>query len=195
MLLVTMPTTPGENDLSSVTTEANGIKDRFRNLNKVETLDRPSAKRVLQVLSDYDIVHFACHGVSSPNPADSHLLLLKELAEEVDKLSVKDIAALKLPAASLDYLSACSTAACTSLDLIDEVTHIASAFQIAGFRHVVGTLWPSYDEACQQMAVSFYAALSQGDDVAVSYRTAIMELMKQKPLNPLHWAPFIHFGA
>lgn len=134
------------------------------------------------------------------NPADSHLLLLKEPAlntytEEVDQLRVKDIAALKLPTARLAYLSACSTAESTSPRLIDEVTHIVSSFHIAGYIHVIGTLWPSEDQACQEMAVYFYSALSKTDDVAVSYSTAILRLMKEKPAQPLYWAPFIHFGA
>jgi len=190
-----MPTTPGEDSLPGVTREADEINHRLRDFVNVEILNRPTASGVLQVLPGYSIAHFACHGVSAINPADSHLLLLKERIEEVDRLRVKDIAALKLPAAKLAYLSACSTAESTSSTLADEVTHIVSSFHIAGFVHVIGTLWPSQDQACQKMAVDFYSALSKTDDVAVSYRTAIMGLMKEKPSQPKYWAPFIHFGA
>ena len=132
----------------SASAEAAGIKSILRN-STVEILKQPSVGRVLKVLSGYGIAHFACHGVSEINPADSHLLLLKEfkqvlplkeLTEEVDKLRVKDIAALKLPLARLAYLSACSTAQSTSSSLADEVTHIVSSFHIAGFVHVIGTL-------------------------------------------------------
>jgi len=198
MLLVTMPTTPGAGSLSGVAKEADGIKHNF---STVETLERPSAAHVLQLLPGFSIAHFACHGVSDINPADSHLLLLKESilhdvrTEEVDKLRVKDIAALKLPAARLAYLSACSTAESTSSSLLDEVTHVVSSFHIAGFTHVIGTLWSSDDQACHKMGVEFYSALSKTDNVAVSYRTAIMGLMKEKPAQPMYWAPFIHFGA
>jgi len=200
-----MPTTPGESPLGGVTEEANGMKHILRDFSKVEILERPTAELVLQVLSAYQVAHFACHGVSHINPADSHLLLLRQrkegvgpihpLVDSVDKLRVKDIAALKLPVARLAYLSACSTAQSTSSRLADEVTHIVSSFHIAGFAHVIGTLWPSEDAACQKMAVGFYSALSKTDDVAVSYRTAIMELMEEKPAQPMYWAPFIHFGA
>ena len=160
----------------------------------VETLETPTAECVLQALSGYSIAHFACHGVSSINPAHSHLLLLKGTGD-VDKLRVKDIAALKLPTARLAYLSACSTANSTSPSLVDEVTHIVSSFHIAGFINVIGTLWPSQDEACHKLAAEFYSTLSKTDDVAVSYRHAVLELMRQKPSQPLYWAPFIHFGA
>ena len=199
--------------MDNVPKEAEEIKRSLRNFSTVETLtlQRPTAERVLQVLPGFSIAHFACHGVSEVNPADSHLLLLKEsishddlrmevldkrcVKEKVGKLYAKDIATLKLPEARLAYLSACCTADSTSSKLVDEVTHIVSSFHIAGFAHVVGTLWPSEDEACQKMAVDFYSALSKTDNVAVSYRTAIMGLMKQKPLEPIYWAPFIHFGA
>ena len=194
MLIVTMPTTPGESPLGA-TEEADAITQSLHDFNTVECLERPSAERVLKHLPAYSIAHFACHGVSSRNPADSHLLLLKDDIAEVDKLRVKDIAALKLPAARLAYLSACSTADSASSKLIDEVTHITSSFHIAGFVHVIGTLWPSQDEACQKMALAFYSALRDTDDVARSYRTAIMGLMEEKPMQPCYWAPFIHFGA
>ena len=117
----------------------------------VEILEQPTAECVLQALPNYSIAHFACHGVSSANPEDSHLLLLKASKSsdslstpEADKLCVEDIAALKLPAARLAYHSACSTAS-TSPQLVDEVTHIVSSFHIAGFINVIGALWPAED--------------------------------------------------
>ena len=115
--------------------------------------------------------------------------------EEVDKLPINDIAGLKLPVARLAYLSACGTANSPSSVLVDEVTHLVSSFHIAGFMHAVGTLWPSEEEACQSMTVDFYSALRTTYDVAVSYRAAVLGLMKQKPSQPMYWAPFILFGA
>jgi len=102
---------------------------------------------------------------------------------------------MKLPKARLAYLSACSTAHSASSELIDEVTHIVSSFHIAGYPNVIGTLWPAQNEACQKMATDFYSTLSKTDNLAESYRNAILGLMKQKPSQPMYWAPFIHFGA
>ena len=207
MLIVTMPTTPGESSLNGATKEADEIKYHLGDSCAVDTLERPTAERVLQALPNYSIAHFACHGVSSSNPANSHLLLLKEstsdestlddrsCVEEVDKLRANDIAALKLTTARLAYLSACGTADSASPELIDEVTHIVSSFHIAGFINVIGSLWPAEDDACQKMAAEFYSMLSRTDDVAASYHHAVSELMKQKPSQPMYWAPFIHFGA
>ena len=208
MLVVTML---GESSLSGVSKESDAIKYSFAGFSSVtvDTLERPTVDHVLQILPGYSIAHFASHGVSSKNLANSHLLLLKEstlhdtessshdslYTKEVDMLRVKDIAALNLPVARLAYLSACSTTNSASLYLIDEVTHIVSSFHIAGFPHVIGTLWPTEDEACEKMAADFYSAFSKTDDVALSYRNAVLGLMKQKPLQPMYWAPFVHFGA
>ena len=110
-LIVTMPTTPGETSLKGVSKGADEIQHTLRDFSTVTTLQRPTAGCVLKSLSGYSLAHFACHGVSEINPADSHLLLLKRAisddgfcTEAVDKLCVKDVAMLKLPAARLAYL-------------------------------------------------------------------------------------------
>ena len=196
VLIVTMPTKPGESSLSGVCGETEDIKYWLRDFSTVEILEQPTVACALRALSGYSIAHFACHGESSSNPADSHLLLLSD-AGEVDRLRVKDIAALKLREASarLAYLSACSTANSPWWLLSDEVTNIVSSFHVAGYINVIGTLWPAQDEACRKMAADFYSMLSKTDNVVLSYRAAIMGLMKQKPSQPMYWAPFIHFGA
>jgi CHAT domain-containing protein len=63
--------------------------------------------------------------------------------------------------AEIAYLSACSTAQNKATRLSDEVLHVVSGFQVAGFRHVVGCLWPSEDMVCVEVAKSFYARLFQ----------------------------------
>ena len=64
MLIVTMPATPGASSLRNATKEADEIKHslRDRTFNRVDILERPVSERVLQVLPDYSIAHFACHG-------------------------------------------------------------------------------------------------------------------------------------
>ena len=146
----------------------------------------------------------ACHGISTENPADSHLVLSKPCTtpflngvyiEEADKLCVRDIAAKRLKSGRLAFLSACSTAYNKAEYLADETTHMASSFQIAGFHHVIGTLWPADDKACVMMARSFYSSLLKTNDVAVAYRNAIMKLRKHYKHGSSSWAPFILLGA
>jgi CHAT domain-containing protein len=58
-----------------------------------------------------------------------------------DPLSVGDISQLRVDNARIAFLSACSTAKNNAqAPLADEVIHLASAFQVAGFPHVIGSL-------------------------------------------------------
>jgi CHAT domain-containing protein len=69
--------------------------------------------------------------------------------------TVSDLAALDAQHGELAYLSACSTAR-SGAYLPDEALHVTGAFQLAGYRHVVGTLWPVQDQVAALTAVEFY---------------------------------------
>ena len=113
-----------------------------------------------------------------------------------DKLRVRDIAAKRLQSGRLAFLSACSTAHNKVEDLADETIHMASSFQIAGFSHVIGTLWPAQDAACVMMAREFYSSLLKTNDVPIAYWEAVMKLRKRYySFGFAFWAPFILLGA
>jgi CHAT domain-containing protein len=131
--------------------------------------------------------HFACHGIAARDPGDSHLVL------HDGPLPVREIANLDLPDARLAYLSACTTAF-GGTTLLDESIHIASAFQVAGFAHVIATLWPITDTHAPHLARDVYAHLRNGHDPAHATHRAIHTLRTQLPRHPYLWAPYIHFG-
>lgn len=86
------------------------------------------------------------------------------------------------------YLSACSTAEIKAEDLVDESIHLASAFQIAGFAHVIGSMWSADDNICVNVAQHFYRFLAKLDDsmddnraVAEALRHALLEERVQNP--------------
>jgi CHAT domain-containing protein len=60
---------------------------------------------------------------------------------------------------SLGYLSVCSTGAKEVDRLADEGVHLVSAFQLAGFRHVAGTLWEVSDKHCVDVARVLYKTI------------------------------------
>jgi len=210
LLLVTMPTTPGNSPLESVEQEANDIIDiaKGRAIRTMK-LFQPSAKQVLDEIHSHHIIHFACHGVSdNQNPSDSRLLLQKSKSSEsgssepeIDMLSVRDISNSNVDGAQLAYLSACSTADNPLSTLSDEAIHIAGGFQLAGFSHVLATMWESRDVACMQLAKDFYGSLFNGEGseehrrVAITWHDSVKRLRDKKRNVPLLWAPFIHTGA
>lgn len=204
LLLVSMPTTPGGASLLGVEQEVKEIVAILAASGRAQTtsLTQPSSATVLAHLQHYDAVHFACHGLSDPiNPSNSSLLLFNQSV--VDPLTAHMISRSHSKKAQIAYLSACSTAANTATKLADETIHLASAFQLAGFNHVLATMWLSNDAACVAVAKVFYAALFDGlldpcdghRKVSVALHQATKRLRDSAPQRPLVWAPFIHTGA
>ena len=62
------------------------------------------------------------------------------------------------------YLSACETGRVTSSKFRDESINLISAYQLAGFRHVIGTLWLVDDFASAQMATETYRIILQDQE-------------------------------
>ncbi|RAH48749.1 CHAT domain-containing protein [Aspergillus brunneoviolaceus CBS 621.78] len=207
LLVATMPETPGHGALHGVRHEAQGIIDAVGRAMDVKQLISPFTDEVLSQLQESELVHFACHGYSDPgDPADSHLLLQRqsESGLVVDKLTVsKLLDTHAMSRAWIAYLSACSTAEIRDRRLLDEGLHITSGFLIAGFSHVIGSLWPAEDEVCVHMATYFYEALitrratatDPNRAVAEAVRDATLRIRSQYWQNPLAWALYTHVGA
>jgi tetratricopeptide (TPR) repeat protein len=162
-------------------------------------LENPTRDRVLAVLHEYTVAHFACHGIADPADAAASRLLLDD--HETAALTVADINALDLPGAALAYLSACETSVAT-LDLADEAVHIAAAFHLAGYRHVIGTLWPISDDIAKDLAEDLYGRLtSKGTTTPATNATplalhyAVRSLRDSAVAEPEHWASHIHVGC
>ncbi|KAJ9422997.1 CHAT domain-containing protein [Fusarium oxysporum] len=120
-----------------------------------------SKQDMLSCLRNCKIFHFAGHGYTNgDDPSKSHLCL----SDTSDPLTVGDILKLNLHEASpfLSYLSACSTGRVQDDKFIDESIHLISAFQLAGFRHVIGTLWKVRDKHCVDVARVTYEAIREG---------------------------------
>ena len=116
------------------------------------------------------------------------------------------------------YLSACSTGTNKSATLIDESIHLISAYQLAGFRNVVGTLWEVDDEYCVDAAREVYSSLGElrwtDEAVALGTHRAARFLRHQTRYRrewaalgyvpsgrairleggPFIWAAYVHFG-
>ncbi|KAL0634413.1 hypothetical protein Q9L58_006661 [Maublancomyces gigas] len=188
--------------LQNATTEVNEIVSAVKRGSSVSTteLHSPTAAEVIEALPTHNAIHFACHGVSDgQNPSNSHLLLYGNSGPA--KLTVGMISNMNIDIAQVAYLSACSTADNASTALADESIHIASGFQLAGFSHVLATLWESNDGACREVAGEFYRLLyregGEQDHRAVgsAFHFAVDRLRIEMLRQPIMWASFIHTGA
>jgi hypothetical protein len=192
VLAVVMPHTPAERDLPGAQEEAACLQRRFSD--QVTVLSGPDAThdKVLTQLSAVGRAHFACHGYSDlTNPSSSHLLLHDH---QTRPLTVVDVARLNLDDADLAFLSACSTAQ-PGTRLTDEAIQLASAFQLAGYRHVIGTLWPIGDQQAVDLADAIYAIVVETGDPARATHTATRKLRNRWAHQASAWASHIHVGA
>ncbi|WP_326796893.1 CHAT domain-containing protein [Streptomyces sp. NBC_01808] len=152
---------------------------------------------VVSALPRHAYAHFACHALGDLERASGSRLVLHDHAER--PLTVRDLARLRLPSVRLAYLSACATLH-TRPELADEAVHIVSAFQMAGFPHVVGSLWHVDDVIGAQVALSVYESLTRGDGTLDADRTAealhraVRGLRDTYPQTPSLWACQVHAG-
>lgn len=153
---------------------------------------------VVARLRDAAHAHFACHAVSDPLRPSNGRLMLHGPAHASP--TVRDLARLRLPAARPAYLSACDTMR-IGTELADASVHIASAFQMAGFPHVVGSLWQVDDTVGARVARRLYeqlapdegASLSVGGTARALHR-AVCEVRADYPRTPSLWACQVHTG-
>lgn len=189
-LVVAMDQTPGQPDLPGTATEAAVLHTARPDLpllrNAEATTDNVLAHLELSTWS-----HFACHAVDDIlSPSDSALLL------HDNPFTVGRISRLRLESAELAYLSACSTAH-SGWRLPDESIHLASAFHLAGFKHVIASLWPLNDLIAARMARQFYQELPSAADAekaAIALRAVMRRLRATHPRRPDLWAALVHSG-
>jgi CHAT domain-containing protein len=195
MLIVAAPDAPATRTLPSAVREAAAV---HRLLPQAVRPSRPTRASVLEALPGQALVHFSCHGIADPrNPADSHLVLYDD---PPDPLTVGDVSALRV-SAELAYLSACDTTVTTAL-LSNEAVHLTGAFHLAGYRHVIGSLWQVGDSAARRLATDFYDRLTAGGTTAPdtgrsahALREAVRKLRARHPDTPTLWAAHHHTGA
>jgi tetratricopeptide (TPR) repeat protein len=201
VLVVAMPKTPGGNDLPAAVGEAELLARLFRAQARILNEQEATVPAVLAELSSYPWTHFACHASSDiADPSKSYLLIHGEQDGSRDQhsrgLTVLEIATLRLDA-ELAFLSACATAR-PGVALPDEAIHLASAFQLAGYRHVIATLWPVYDVAAAQVADRVYNTLAPAETAEGSARalhTAGRSLRDRYLDRPSAWGAHVHYGS
>jgi CHAT domain-containing protein/tetratricopeptide (TPR) repeat protein len=149
-------------------------------------------------IGEYQIVHFATHGVlDSEHPELSGIVLTMVDPKGVRTnglMPLHDIYSLDL-SAELTVLSACQTA--LGKDIKGEgLVGLTHAFMSAGAKSVVASLWKVDDRATAVLMAHFYEAmLQQGMSPAAALRSAKLKMMQDKQWNaPYYWAGFVLQG-
>ncbi|KAH9859228.1 hypothetical protein J1614_012244 [Plenodomus biglobosus] len=207
VLIVTMPTTPGQSALSGVAREEKAITEATKDVYTIiPPLRHPTADQVLRGIRESEIAHFACHGYSDlEDPSNSHRLLQKSSASGlvVDRLTVSTLlGATAQGRVWIAYLPACATAEIKVNSLVDASVHMAGAFQVAGFVHVISSLWPADDDVYVRVAELFHRSLVMCKNtadpnraVAAALREPVLQIREEYASEPGVWALYVQLGA
>jgi CHAT domain-containing protein len=148
---------------------------------------------------EVDIVHFAVHAlVDASQPYRSSLVLAAPAARSGDDedglFEAREIIASLDLNASLVTLSACETAMGRQMGG-EGLVGLTRAFQFAGTRSVLASLWAVGDRPTAELMRRFYGGLRQGMAKDEALRAAQLELLRDPATaHPSSWAGFVLMG-
>jgi len=163
--------------------------------------DEATEEHAKQAAPHADLLHFATHGLLDERfPLDSALALTlpTQLQEGQDNglLQAWEIFENLRLHAHLVTLSACDTALGREMGG-EGILGLTRAFQFAGARTVLASLWEVSDVSTARLMKRFYTYLRQGRTKDEALRAAQLDLIRSrngKLSHPYHWAGFSLYG-
>ncbi|KAF5570115.1 hypothetical protein FPANT_13817 [Fusarium pseudoanthophilum] len=206
-LIVSMEHTPDiAARLPNAVAEAQAVEEACGKVS-IRTIrpDQCTKDSVLAHLPSSDIFHFAGHGYTdNTDPSKSHLRLEDW---KTNPLTVSDLIAINLRKQKpfLAYLGACGTGEIQDARHLDESVHLISGCQLAGFRHVIGTLCRGLTDASvwKENTSKFQRdgnrnagiwGAEQKLDYGLRDIVAYDSDEDTAGNTPLQWAPYVHYG-
>lgn len=147
-----------------------------------------------QPLTDYQVVHFAAHGIPSSRFPARAALLLRPGGEDDGVLQAREILRLRLNAA-LVTLAACETGS-GSVHGQDGPASLVRPFMASGAQSVVANLWAADDSFSLALMREFYRRIAAGSDVAEALREAKLHMVKSfgPQAVPKLWSGVLVYG-
>ncbi|PSL45976.1 CHAT domain-containing protein [Saccharothrix carnea] len=187
VLAVALPETPGKPPLPHAVEEVRSIGPARSVLDSA----RATVTAVRAAVAEHSWLHYAGHSSQDlRHPAATRLDL------HDGGLAAIDLARLDLSAAELAYLSSCESGL-GGADLPDEAIHLAGAFHVAGFRHVVANLNSVGDHTARLVAGLVYDRLrASGRLTATHAARCLTEVLREvRTDHPLAaWVGYHHIG-
>lgn len=156
---------------------------------------RASKEAVMRAMPSYDLLHFGVHGIlDTQNGLRSSLVLAapsfgrKAFRNAPAYLTAEEIMKMRL-SARMVALPACNTGL-GQVSGGEGLLGLTWAFQAAGCRSVVASLWSVKDDATGQLMVSFYTALQKEQRTKDQALQQAMQAVKRRPQwsAPYYWA-------
>jgi CHAT domain-containing protein len=161
--------------------------------------EQATEERVKQLAPQARILHFATHGLLDERfPLDSALALSIPEApggeQENGLLQAWEIFERLRLHADLVTLSACDTALGKEAGG-EGLVGLTRAFQYAGARSILASLWSVGDASTGELMERFYRYLRAGQSKDEALRRAQLDLLREPATaHPFHWAAFEVIG-
>ncbi|MDL5049441.1 CHAT domain-containing protein [Oscillatoria amoena NRMC-F 0135] len=196
---ITFPEKDNLSELPGTANEVTALNELFSE-NKITTevlINHDASESAIKTkpLQNYQLVHFATHGiVDENNPELSRIFLQNDSEAEDGNLFSGEIYNLRLNA-SLVTLSACQTGL-GKISKGEGVIGLSRALVYAGAKNIIVSFWSVADESTAQLMTDFYAILLEGNspNFSTTLRQSKLNLMAGKYAAPFYWAPFILIG-
>jgi CHAT domain-containing protein len=147
-----------------------------------------------QPLGDYDVLHFAVHGIPSARYPARAALLVRGGGGEDGMLQAREILEWRLRA-ELVTLSACDTGSGSQYEQ-EGVASLVRPFLAVGARSVVANLWAADDQFSLALMREFYRHIANGADVAEALREAKLRMLERfgPQAVPRLWSGVLVYG-
>ena len=126
-------------------------------------------------------------------------MLERHLSQEDAVLTAEEAAGLDLAGVEWAVLSGCDTGM-GDVEDGDGVFGLRRAFQVAGARVVIMSLWPVDDESAHLLMRGIYTSrFASGQPTAEAVRSASLEVLRARRAggesdHPFYWAAFVAAG-
>jgi CHAT domain-containing protein/tetratricopeptide (TPR) repeat protein len=147
--------------------------------------------KAVEMLGNYDIVHFATHGLFVEDAPMNSGLLLATGAQGDGRLTAAEIFKLRFNG-RLIVMSACKTALGHS-STGTEIVGLNRSFLYAGSPSVMGTLWNIDDKSTATFMDIFYKNLKKNENIADALMVTQNEMIRLG-YTPYDWAAFTLTG-
>lgn len=148
------------------------------------------------LLSNYSVLHFACHGYFDSDLSEMSSVLFSEVSGKLFEssddgyLTIGEASSLNLNA-QMVCLSACQTGL-GEIKKGEGMVGLSRAFMVAGSKNVGVTLWCVDDEATAEFMTRMYKKVKSGMSYTEAYRRVKNEFRSSDEYcHPYYWAAFV----
>ena len=159
--------------------------------------DATEEKLKSEPLQDFEVLHFAVHGIGNAMEPERSALVLgtSPISKEDGLWQAREIRREVLNA-ELVTLSGCDTGV-GKPEGEEGVANLVRAFLLAGTRNVVASWWAADDRLTAALMTRFYEHLAQGVDESEALNRAKLDILAEfgTQTAPYYWAGFSLVGA